>query len=112
MCQHTDTGRQCSSDNFSSLKVAWTWRSPDEAISKANPDLYTRVSCAVRTQLTGQIKRIGDVRRLARGAATCYRDSRIHDEGLTGATCYRDSRIHDEGLTAIEAQVRGFHTHT
>jgi quinoprotein glucose dehydrogenase len=34
---------QIGRDNFSRLQVAWTWRSPDEAITKANPDLKTWV---------------------------------------------------------------------
>jgi hypothetical protein len=32
---------QIGTDNFNRLKVAWTWRSPEEAITKANPDLKT-----------------------------------------------------------------------
>ena len=34
---------QIGTDNFNRLKVAWTWRSPEEAITKANPDLKTWV---------------------------------------------------------------------
>ena len=34
---------QIGGDNFSRLKVAWTWRSADEEITKANPDLKTWV---------------------------------------------------------------------
>jgi PQQ-like domain len=34
---------QIGKDNFSRLKVAWTWRSPDEAITKENPKLQTWV---------------------------------------------------------------------
>ena len=34
---------QVGGDNFSRLQVAWTWRSPDEVITKANPDLKTWV---------------------------------------------------------------------
>ena len=34
---------QINADNFSRLKVAWTWRSPDEGITKANPKLKTWV---------------------------------------------------------------------
>jgi len=34
---------QVDRDNFASLKVAWTWRSPDEQIAKANPELHTWV---------------------------------------------------------------------
>lgn len=34
---------QIGTDNFNRLKVAWTWRSPDEAITKANPKLKTWV---------------------------------------------------------------------
>ena len=30
---------QIGRDNFSRLRVAWTWRSAEEAITKANPDL-------------------------------------------------------------------------
>src|SRR4051794_7715300 len=32
---------QIGGDNFSSLEMAWTWRSPEEEITKANPDLKT-----------------------------------------------------------------------
>jgi len=34
---------QISRDNFSRLKVAWTWRSIEEAITKTNPDLRSWV---------------------------------------------------------------------
>jgi len=34
---------QISSDNFNRLKVAWTWRSADEEVTKANPQLRTWV---------------------------------------------------------------------
>lgn len=34
---------QVNSDNFNRLKIAWTWRSPDEEIEKANSDLRTWV---------------------------------------------------------------------
>ena len=34
---------QIGAGNFNRLKVAWTWRSPDEAITKANPKLKTWV---------------------------------------------------------------------
>jgi len=34
---------QIATDNFNRLKVAWTWRSPEEAIKKAHPDLTTWV---------------------------------------------------------------------
>ena len=34
---------QIDADNFHRLKVAWTWRSPDEEIVKANPRLKTWV---------------------------------------------------------------------
>ena len=34
---------QIDGDNFNRLEVAWTWRSPDEAITRANPDLRTWV---------------------------------------------------------------------
>ena len=34
---------QIDTDNFNRLKVAWTWRSPEEAIKKAHPDLKTWV---------------------------------------------------------------------
>ena len=34
---------QIDSGNFNRLKVAWTWRSPEEAIKKENPDLKTWV---------------------------------------------------------------------
>ena len=34
---------QIGRDNFSRLRVAWTWRSAEEAITKANPDLTTWV---------------------------------------------------------------------
>jgi len=34
---------QISADNFSRLQVAWTWRSAEEEITKANPDLKTWV---------------------------------------------------------------------
>ena len=34
---------QVSGENFSRLQVAWTWRSPEEEITKANPDLKTWV---------------------------------------------------------------------
>ena len=34
---------QISSDNFNRLKVAWTWRSADEEVVKANPQLRTWV---------------------------------------------------------------------
>jgi quinoprotein glucose dehydrogenase len=34
---------QIGSGNFNRLKVAWTWRSPEEAIKKENPDLKTWV---------------------------------------------------------------------
>jgi quinoprotein glucose dehydrogenase len=34
---------QVGGDNFSRLRVAWTWRSPDEVITKANPELKTWV---------------------------------------------------------------------
>src|SRR5687768_12225586 len=34
---------QVRGDNFNRLKVAWTWRSPDEAITNANPKLKTWV---------------------------------------------------------------------
>jgi quinoprotein glucose dehydrogenase len=30
---------QISGDNFNRLRVAWTWRSPDEAIERANPQV-------------------------------------------------------------------------
>ena len=32
---------QVGGDNFNRLQVAWTWRSPDEALEKANPQLKT-----------------------------------------------------------------------
>jgi quinoprotein glucose dehydrogenase len=32
---------QINADNFKSLKTAWTWRSVDEAVTKANPNLLT-----------------------------------------------------------------------
>jgi quinoprotein glucose dehydrogenase len=34
---------QIGADNFSRLQVAWTWRSPDEELTKANPKLKTWV---------------------------------------------------------------------
>jgi glucose dehydrogenase len=34
---------QIGRDNFKRLRVAWTWRSAEEAIAKANPDLKTWV---------------------------------------------------------------------
>src|SRR5829696_5534847 len=34
---------QIGSDNFNRLQVAWTWRSAEEEITKANPDLKTWV---------------------------------------------------------------------
>jgi quinoprotein glucose dehydrogenase len=34
---------QIGRDNFDRLRPAWTWRSPDEAITKANPELKTWV---------------------------------------------------------------------
>src|SRR4026209_1924212 len=34
---------QIDRDNFARLKVAWTWRSPDEEIARANPELRTWV---------------------------------------------------------------------
>ena len=34
---------QIGSDNFNGLKVAWTWRSAEEEITKANPDVKTWV---------------------------------------------------------------------
>ena len=34
---------QIGTDNFNRLQVVWTWRSPDEAITKAHPDLKTWV---------------------------------------------------------------------
>ena len=34
---------QIGGDNFDQLEVAWTWRSPDEAITEANPNLSTWV---------------------------------------------------------------------
>ena len=34
---------QIGADNFNRLKVAWTWRSAEEEITKANPDLKTWV---------------------------------------------------------------------
>jgi quinoprotein glucose dehydrogenase len=34
---------QIGGDNFNRLRVAWTWRSPDEEVAKANPHLKTWV---------------------------------------------------------------------
>ena len=72
---------QIGSDNFHRLRVTWTWRSADEAIVKANPDLRTWVWESTPLMVGGVLYVSTSLSQVAAIDAATGKTRWVHDPG-------------------------------